>query len=136
MQALSLSTSIDVYNRDMPQGRPSTRKRTEFGQRLFTLRETTGLTQATVAKQLGISQRAYADWERDPVAVQPQKLAMLAAILGTTAAQLLGEGSAQPTTNASAGRLRHSYETISKLPRRQQTKILDVVDALLAQQSA
>jgi len=125
-----------MYNHDMPQGRPSTRTRTDFGQRLFALREAACLTQAAVAKQLGISQRSYSDWERDPVALQPQKLSTLAGILGTTVTELLGEVPQKRTVNATAGRLRLSYEIISKLPRRQQTKILDVVDALLAQQSA
>lgn len=136
MQAFSPLIAIGAYNHDMPQGRPSTRKRTDFGQRLFALRESAGVTQAAVAKQLGITQRAYSGWERDPIALQPERLSTLAAILGTTAAQLLGEHAPKPTTSATAGRLRHSYETISKLPRRQQAKILDVVDALLAQQSA
>jgi transcriptional regulator with XRE-family HTH domain len=137
MQALSPVSAIGAYHGDMPQGRPSTRKRTDFGQRLFALREATGLTQAQVAQQLGISQRAYSDWERDPVALQPERLAALAAILGTTAAHLLGEDAPQRNaSSASAGRLRHSYQTLSKLPRRQQTKILDVVDALLAKQGA
>ena len=136
MQAISPVSAIGPYNAHMPQGRPSTRKRTDFGQRLFALREAAGLTQAHVAKQLGISQRAYSDWERDPVALQPEKLAALAAILGTTAAHLLGEDAPKRNGSAAAGRLRHSYESISKMPRRQQAKILDVVDALLAKQSA
>ena len=120
----------------MPIGRPSTRQRTEFGQRLFERRETAGLTQAEVAERLELSQRAYAAWERDPVAILPERLADLAEILGTTAAELFGETEPRRGMNAPGGRLGQSVEAISKLPRRQQGKILDVVEALLAQQGA
>src|SRR6056297_3126407 len=91
MQAFSRSGSIHMYNRDMPQGRPSTRKRSEFGQRLFDLREAAGLTQAEVADQLGIGQRSYSAWERDTIAIQPERLKRLAEILATTVGELCGE---------------------------------------------
>jgi DNA-binding XRE family transcriptional regulator len=120
----------------MPMGRPTTRERTDFGQRLFACRETAGLTQAEVAEQLGISQRAYSAWEREPVAILPERLAELAAILGTTVAELLGEAAPRRIGGAPGGRLGQSIEAISKLPRRQQGKILDVVEALLAQREA
>jgi len=116
-------------------GRPSTRERTEFGQRLFERREAAGLTQAEVAEQLELSQRAYAAWERDPVAILPERLSVVAEILGTTGAELLGEITPRRNGGTPNGRLGQNVEAISKLPRRQQTKILDVVEALLAQQT-
>lgn len=124
------------YHRDMPMGRPSTRERTEFGQRLFDRREAAGLTQAEVAERLGLSQRAYSAWERDPVAILPERLSGLAGILGTTAAELLGEASPRRAANTPSGRLGQNIEAISKLPRRRQTKILEVMEAMLAQQGA
>jgi hypothetical protein len=62
MQALSRNSTIIGYVGDMPMGRPITRDQTEFGQQLFERREAAGLTQAEVATQLGISQRAYSAW--------------------------------------------------------------------------
>lgn len=120
----------------MPMGRPTNRERTDFGQRLFACREAAGLTQAEVADQLGISQRAYSAWEREPVAIVPERLADLAGILGTTVAELLGEAAPRRNGSTPGGRLGQSIEAISKLPRRQQGKILDVVEALLAQRDA
>ena len=121
-------------------GRPSARERTAFGQRLLERRELARLTQAEVAQQLGLSQRAYAAWERDAVAILPERLSSVAAILGTTTGELLGESSRRIRTpngsNASTSRLGRTFEIVGKLPRRQQAKILDVVDALLAQQAA
>ena len=81
MQALSRFTAIEPYSEGVPIGRPSTRERTHFGKRVFALREAAGLTQAEVAHQLDISQRAYAAWERDPVAIQPERIKNLAVIL-------------------------------------------------------
>ncbi len=127
---------MGVYNPNMPMGRPSTRERTEFGQKLFNRREAAGLTQAEVAAKLELSQRAYAAWERDPVAILPERLSIVAKILGTSVADLLGETSPRRNANAQGGRLGQNIEAISRLPRRQQTKILDVVEALLVQQSA
>lgn len=115
-------------------GRPTKRDRTEFGQQLFERREAAGLTQAEVAGQLGISQRAYSAWERDPVAILPERISAVAGILGTTVAELLGEAAPRRGLASPSGRLGHSVEAISKLPRRQQGKILDVVEALLVQQ--
>ncbi len=134
MQDFSQNTAIDPYNGRMAQGRPSTRKRTAFGQKLFICREASGLTQAQVAEQLGISQRAYAAWERDSVAILPDRLKLLASALGTTVAQLVGESSNE--RSSSGGRINRDFEDVRKLPRRQQAKILDVVEAMLAQQEA
>ena len=61
MQAFSENSRNVVYSVDMPQGRPSTRKRNAFGQRLFELREATGLTQAQVSEALGVTQQTYSD---------------------------------------------------------------------------
>ena len=116
-------------------GRPSTRNRTEFGQRVFERRETIGLTQAEVAEQLELSQRAYSSWERDAVAIRPERLTRLAKVLGTTVADLLGEAKPSHNGGVSSGRLGQSFEAVSQLSRRQQTKILDVVEAMLAQQT-
>jgi transcriptional regulator with XRE-family HTH domain len=118
----------------MQTGRPSSRPRTPFGARLHQKREAARLSQAQVAERVGLSQRAYAAWEREPVAIQPDKLALLAEILGTTVAELMGEEQPKRATTPAAGRLRQSFETVAKLPRRQQAKILDVVEALLSQQ--
>jgi len=136
MQAFSASADIDPYNDGMSQGRPAKRQRSPFGQRLFELREAAGITQGEVAEALGISQSTYSDWERGSVAIHPDRLKELAEIVGTSVAELLGEAKPRRNGSTPGGRLGQNFEAISKLPRRQQTKILDVVEALLAQQTA
>ena len=115
----------------MPQGRPSTRKKNEFGQRLHDLRESKGLTQKHMAEALGVSQQTYSDLERAPVTVHIERLTSLASILEVSVGELCGELSEKPKS-APRGKLNQVFEAASKLPRRQQQKILDVVEPFIA----
>ena len=121
----------------MNQGRPAKRQRSPFGQRLFELREAANITQAAISERLGVSQRTYSDWERGSVSFTPSRLAELASILGVDPSVLIGTPAAKRRAAAAgSGRIAQSFEAISKLTRRQQAKILDVVDALLQKQTA
>lgn len=117
----------------MAVGRPSKRQRTEFGQRLFKRREALGLTQADVAAHLGLSQRAYSSWERESVAIQPEKLKTLADVLGTTVSELVGE-SPSPRAVLPRARLQEVFQAAQQLPRTQQNLIADWVEAYVTQQ--
>jgi transcriptional regulator with XRE-family HTH domain len=134
MQALCLPSTNDLYARAMQTGRPSKRPRPVFGARLHALREEAGLSQAQVAEKLGISQRAYAFWEREPVALRVEQLTALANILDAPVEALIGQ---QPKQRGGGpvGKARRVFETVSQLPRSQQQKILEVVEALVAQHS-
>ena len=46
----------------------------EFSERLKKLRKDTGLTQVDVSSKLGISQQAYASWERGIKKTNPRKI--------------------------------------------------------------
>jgi DNA-binding XRE family transcriptional regulator len=78
------------YTPDVQTGRPTTRERTPFGQRLHTLREQAGLSQQQLAERLGLTQRAYAHWERNPVALRPEQLLSLAEALNVSVDDLVG----------------------------------------------
>jgi len=127
---------MTMYNDSMSQqGRPSNRKRSAFGQRLFEMREAAGLTQIEIAEQLGIGQRSYSAWERDTIAIQPERLKQLAKILDITVGELVGEAQPKRTT-APRGKLHQIFETASQLPRRQQNKVAEWVEAFVNQQAA
>ena len=129
MQALSITPSSPTYDALMPlPGRPSKKPRTPFGERLATLREAAGLSQAQVAEQLGITQHAYAYWERNPVALRPEQLVRLADILHTTVEELVREHTSKRRSGGPSGKARQLFEAVSKLPRRQQEKILDILE--------
>jgi transcriptional regulator with XRE-family HTH domain len=130
MQAFSDNSRIHPYNRDMPQGRPSIRKRNDFGRRLYDLREAAGLTQAHVAEALGVTQQTYSDLERCPITVHIERLTLLTSILGVTISELCGEAPPKKTA-APRGKLNQVFDAASKLPRRQQQKILDVVEPFI-----
>lgn len=131
MQALCSITSNNPYAVGMKTGRPSDRPRTPFGERLYNLREEAGLTQAQVADKLGISHRAYAFWEREPTAIRAEQLAILAELFQVSADLLIGRDAPKPRGGGPTGKLRQVFDTASKLPRRQQQRIINVVEDML-----
>ena len=134
MQAVTLTLPTDPYNPAMQTGRPAKNERPPFGERLHALREQAGLSQAAIAKKLGIAQRSYSAWEREPVALRHDQLVTLAGALGISLAELLGDSAAKKRGGSGpTGKLRQVFERASKLPRDQQRHVLRVVeDTLMA----
>ena len=126
-QTVILKTAFNIIF--MQVGRPSTRPRTAFGQRLLAARQAAGMSQAEVAQKLGITQTAYADWERRPVALRPEQIEKLTKILQVPVEQLFN-GRARPKSGPD-GRARRAFEQVSQLPRSQQLHILKVVEAFV-----
>ena len=62
----------------------------EFSERLKKLRKDTGLTQVDVASKLGISQQAYASWERGIKKPTQENLVKIAQILNVSIDYLVG----------------------------------------------
>ena len=131
MQAIQLTPNEGWYTSGMKTGRPSKRERTPFETRLHAARETAGLSQAQVAAKLGITQSAYAFWERRKVALRPEQIEQVAKILGVTAEHLFG--ASEVPRQGPTGKARQLFERVSKLPRSTQQRILaNVEDALTA----
>ncbi len=128
-----------MYNGDMPLGRPSSHPRSQLGERITAARTKAGITQAQLAEKLGVTQRLVAHWERRLVSLKPVHLAALCDTLGVTASHLLGQPEEEPAATRQTGpvgKMRTVFDEVSKLPRRQQDKIIGVVEALLAQSKA
>lgn len=136
MQALSLTQKDPAYTWPMPMGRPSKKQRTPFGERLYALRQQAGLSQQQLADRLGISQRAYAHWERNPVALRPDQLLGVAEALNVSVEELVGNSASKKRGTGPAGRMRQLFEAASKLPRSKQQKIAAVVEAFIVAQDA
>lgn len=134
MQAISYIAVNSDYYPDMPvnMGRPTDRKRTAFGERLVAAREEVGMSQRELAEKLGITQRALSWWEREPVSLKPEQLAALTIALNITADFLLGIDLPKKRGTGPTGKARRVFEAVSKLPRHQQQKIVDVVETLVA----
>jgi len=103
--------------------------------RLHTAREAAGFTQAQVAQKLGITQTAYALWERREMSLRPEQIEAVAKILNVTIEHLFGIES-QKLNGGPVGKVRQTFAEVSKLPRRQQQHIVKVVSALVAQAKA
>lgn len=135
-QALSVNPQTAVYDGDMAKGRPSSRPRSEFGERLATARERAGLTQQQLADKIGVSQKVVTYWERNDVALRADQISAITSALNISAAELLNGSETKARGTGPAGRAKLMFETVSKLPRKQQQKILDVVQALVSQHQA
>ena len=130
MQAERIIILSIPYDGLMQQGRPAKRPRTDFGTRLFEARQSLGLSQQEVASQLGITQSAYAAWERSPVALRPEQLRKLIDILKISADELVGF-SKNKRSGGPIGKARRIFEEVSKLPRSRQQRVVAVVEDML-----
>ncbi len=73
-----------------------------FGDRLAGAREAVGLTQADLARRIGVKIKTLAGWEQDLNEPRANKLQMLSGILNVSLRWLLtgeGEGVGEPATN-------------------------------------
>lgn len=135
MQAESIKVFSMPYTPDMKAGHPVRSKRSNFGERLRSLREAAGLSQRQVAVQLGISQPSYALWELHDVALRPDQLTRLAAILRVEVDDFF-----DPTRirhqGGPMGKMRKLFEAASRLPRSQQQKITAVLEAFVNQHAS
>ena len=69
----------------------------EFSERLKDLRKQAGLTQVDVAEKLGISQPAYASWERGVKKPTQENLVKIAQILNVSVDYLVGNSNEENT---------------------------------------
>lgn len=67
----------------------------EFGDKLRSLRTKAGLTQLDIAEKLDVSAAAIGAWENGRAKPRLAKLGQLAELLGTSAADLMGEDAAE-----------------------------------------
>lgn len=134
MQAFSATAGIYPYDGNMPAGRPSINPRTSFGQRLYDLRIEKGLSQKQTAEKLNLAQQSYAEWERNPTALKPEQLALLADILKTTVDYLVGHKVEPQRKGGPVGKARKVFEEVNKLPRHQQNKVAEFVEAFVERQ--
>lgn len=83
-----------------------------------------------LAEMVGIDHSNLRYWEQSGKNPRSDLLPAIAEALGVSIDELLG---LKPVKSAPAGRAKRTFDSLSKLPRSQQTKILEVVEALVAQ---
>lgn len=135
MQAYSVTFFDDPYYKGMKTGRPSTEPRTIFGERLLAAREALGLSQSQVAEKMNVSQKAYAVWERYPVALRPDQIEKLAGILNVQVESLFNGNGHDKRGMGPTGKVRRIFEKVNRLPRHQQNKVVEFVEAFVNQKT-
>lgn len=106
------------------------------GLHLRALREAAGLSQRDLAARLGIHHSNIGYWERSGQPPRSDLLPAMADALGVSIEQLLGRQTRRAHAVAPNGRSRLAFQAVSRLPKRQQQKIVEVVEALVAQHTA
>ena len=136
MQGNSIDLLMPPYTDGMKTGRPIRQDGNGFGKRLVMLREKKGLSQSQLAKAMDVSQGSVARWEKRSVAMPPEQIIKLAHVLGVSTSELLGEKDMPKEASVPRGRMRQVFYAAAKLPRRQQEKIVDVVEAFVDKKTA
>lgn len=91
-----------------------------------------GISQAQLAEKVGVTQQAYAGWERSTTALRPEDIASIADALDVTADELLGRKAKSKRGTGPTGKTRRVFDDVSALPRHQQQKMVDTIETLLA----
>jgi transcriptional regulator with XRE-family HTH domain len=113
---------------------PMNEKTSELrGKRLRALREASGLSQRQLGQRLGVHHSNIGFWESGATPPRSDVLPKMADILGVRVEELLGHEAKRKVVAAPIGRARLVFDKVSKLPKRQQLKILEVVEAFVAQ---
>ena len=110
----------------------------ELGVRIAQARKDRGLTQQQLADRLGIAQQTLAHYEIGRLRVVAALLPALADIFDLSVDELLtGQATGRPAgKRGPASRLQQQIEAIGQLPKAKQRVVSEVLDAMLAQQSA
>jgi transcriptional regulator with XRE-family HTH domain len=111
-------------------GRKAVKSRPAQGDRLHQLRLAAGLTQSELAEMVGTIHSNIAFWEKSDKPPRSDVLPKLAQALGVSVEQLLSTDITKPRTGP-AGKLRVAFENAAKLPRSQQDRVVEVVNALV-----
>jgi transcriptional regulator with XRE-family HTH domain len=98
------------------------------------LREAAGLSVRELARQIGEQHTNVLYWESSGNLPRSNVLIPMAEALGVSVEVLLGKPTAR-RTGKPGGKVGVVFEAVSKLPRRQQQKIVEVVEAMVAQHS-
>lgn len=82
------------------------------------------------------TQLAYAHWERNPVALRPDRLLNLAQALNVSVEDFVGFNGAKKRGSGPTGKMKQLFEAASQLLRGQQQKLAAVLEAFVNQHAA
>ena len=109
------------------------RKGSEFGARLLTLRKQRQLTQVQLAEAIGSTQRAISYYETEGAYPPAPVVADLARALDVTTDELLGirkRRPQRPLANPDERRLWKKFQRLSQLPEKDQRAVFRLINSL------
>ncbi|MGH8018618.1 MAG: helix-turn-helix domain-containing protein [Opitutaceae bacterium] len=109
-------------------------ERPALAQRLAVLRQQAGLSQAGLAQRIGVHPSNIGFWELKGTPPRGEILPALARELGVSVDELLGVRPIKARPAGPEGKLRKVFERASKLPRAQQAKVAEFVEAFVERQ--
>ena len=137
MQDKSLSLQSEPkflpYHRLVP--RTLTKPRPKRGAHLADLRHAAGISQIDLARAIGETQQNVAYWEQSEYPPRADVIPKIAKALGVRIEQIIDPETAPPSPLRAGpvGRVGKAFHEVSRLPRRQQNKIIEIVEAFVAQ---
>ena len=105
-----------------------------LGERVAQLRKARNITQVQLAESLGVSQQTIQAYEVGRRRVPVSTLRLLAKTLGVSLDELMAEGAHAPRKRGPVPQIQQHMERISQLPKPKQRAVMDVIEAMLAQQ--
>ena len=127
---MNQTDNIVVYVDGMA-GRPSSKKPSKIGARLAELRKAAGLSQAQLAKALGMPQRTLSYYEREASDVPANMLADLARVLGVPVTDLLQADASAKSKRGPKSKIERQLEVVRQLPRGEQQFVSKLLDSIL-----
>jgi transcriptional regulator with XRE-family HTH domain len=113
-------------------GRPMSKPRPQQGARIAAFRKAAGLSQAELARALGVPQSSVAYWETSNRPPRSDILPQMAKALGVRVEDLIGSARVAPVGRPGpVGKLQRALEQASALPRNQQLLVVEFVNTLV-----
>jgi transcriptional regulator with XRE-family HTH domain len=127
----SEGSQIHPYTTGVP--RKLSKPRPAQGAHLAALRQAAALSQAELARLTGEPQQNIALWEQSNNPPRSDAIPKLAQALGVRVEDLFASKSPPPRRNGPVGKVRKLFDEVSKLPRRQQDKIVEFLSPIVDQ---
>lgn len=105
-----------------------------LGERVTQLRKARNITQVQLAETLGVSQQTIQAYEVGRRRVPVSTLRLLAKTFAISLDELLAEGAHAPRKRGPISQMQQHMERISQLPKPKQRMLMEMIDAVLAQQ--
>ena len=105
-----------------------------LGERVAQLRKERSITQVQLAQTLQVSQQTIQAYEVGRRRIPVSTLRALAATLGVSTETLLTPQGLAPRKRGPAPKVQQNLERISQLPKPKQKMLMEMIDAVLAQQ--